>query len=297
FVGAALFTLMGYLDDRQERPVVVRLVAQALILFLVLKHDLFLLDLGKIFGSTDFSLGFAAIPVTLFVFVGVINAVNMTDGIDGLAAVIGITALVGFLAATAQPLILDPASIMHIAHTQQLAGAAIGALIGFLFYNLRTPWRLQASVFLGDAGSMLLGFILGWMAIVTISPGPPTGIDIPPVICLWILIIPLFDAVSCILRRVLERRNPFLADKRHLHHLLLKQGMNQTQVVFALGGTNALGAAIGVISWRLQIPEPLLFWTYLALFGLFTGYVIRFWRREAADLGANTATQSPGGKR
>jgi UDP-GlcNAc:undecaprenyl-phosphate GlcNAc-1-phosphate transferase len=90
-----------------------------------------------------------------------------------------------------------------------------GAIAGFLLFNLRFPWQRQARVFLGDAGSLMIGFALGWFAI-DLTQGP--GRTFPPIAALWILLLPLVDCVSLMTRRLRSGKSPVVADRRHIHH-------------------------------------------------------------------------------
>ena len=129
----------------------------------------------------------------------------------------------------------------------------IGAIGGFLLYNLRTPWRARASVFLGDAGSLFLGFVLAWFAIFACSQLGERSLS--PVSALWMLIVPLFDTVGCIVRRKLQGRSPMKSDRRHLHHLLQRCGLTAGQTVAILITINAAGGAIGAAAQSLRFSH------------------------------------------
>src|SRR4051812_8439317 len=181
----------------------------------------------------------------------------MMDGLDGLGGSMALVAF-GWYAAAADFSGLDV----------QFKTALIfcGAIAGFLLFNLRFPWQPQARVFLGDAGSLMMGFALGWFAI-DLTQGP--GRTIPPIAALWVLLLPLADCVSLMARRVSKRKSPFVADSHHIHHYLLARGLTHGQTLALLVGLSALFGAIGFFGWRMGVPEPLLFWPFF--FGFF-GY-------------------------
>ena len=162
-------------------------------------------------------LGFVAIPLTILWIVGMTNAINLIDGLDGLAA--GVTAIAA-------------ATLFFVAlRTHQIGAALImlslsGASLGFLRYNF-----FPASIFLGDAGSYFLGFILASAAIIGVFK---TTLVVALVIPILILGVPIFDTVFAITRRLREKKNLFSADDRHIHHLLLRAGLSQREAVMAI---------------------------------------------------------------
>jgi UDP-GlcNAc:undecaprenyl-phosphate GlcNAc-1-phosphate transferase len=192
--------------------------------------------------------------MTVFAVVGVINAVNMIDGMDGLA---GSTSLVSFawygVAATA-------AGLPGLA---ALAWVMCGGLAGFLLLNLRLPWQPRARVFLGDAGSTLLGFSLAWFAI-DLTQGP--GRTMPPIAALWVVLLPLADTVSLMARRRSRGMSPFHPDREHIHHFLLAHGFSVSGALLVLVGVSILFGAVGVLGWRMGVPEPVLFYAFASLF-------------------------------
>lgn len=280
YAGAFAFTLIGFFDDRNELSAKTRLLAQAVVCVALLgSADMFLRNLGDLFGTGDLSLGFAAVPFTVIGLIGVVNAMNMTDGVDGLAGSVALTALISFLSVLF--LISAPTGDVYPFLYEQglIALSLCGALVAFLGFNLRAPWLRQATVFLGDAGSNLLGFVLAWYAIGTTNNTIPGGLA--PVCALWILIVPLFDSLSCIVRRLLSMRNPMRPDRQHLHHLLLVKGFTPTQVTLILSCTNAAGGAIAVIAWIFRVPESIMFSAYAILFVAFSVYVLWAWKQVA----------------
>jgi UDP-GlcNAc:undecaprenyl-phosphate GlcNAc-1-phosphate transferase len=201
-------------------------------------------------------LGLLSIPVTVFVVVGVVNALNMADGVDGLA---GGQALVSLLLFCCFALYAG-----NFAAAERLLAVA-GAVIGFLCWNLRRPGLPRAEVFLGDAGSMLLGFIIAWNA-VRLSQNPAHPVS--PVLGPWTIALPLIDTCSLILRRVKQGRSPFSGDRDHLHHLMLEAGYTPTRI--ALGGivgslVLGLGAAVLL---KLGIYRPLMVVLFVMLIGV-----------------------------
>ncbi len=135
-------------------------------------------------------------------------------------------------------------------------------------FNLRTLWRPKAWVFLGDAGSMLLGITLSWIA-VAMSQGPDRVIS--PSAALWFLMLPIYDAVSMMVRRMLKRRSPFEADREHLHHIFLLAGFSVGETVTLMTGIAIGGVVVGLGATYLGVSD---FWL-AALFA--AGGVLYYW--------------------
>jgi hypothetical protein len=137
--------------------------------------------------------------------------------------------------------------------------SVLGAVLGFLYYNLRRRSRRRASVFLGDAGSLVLGFVLGWFAVgLTVAPGT---VDMPPAAVLWLLWVPLYDTCGVMIRRIMAGRSPLSPDREHLHHLFQDLGYSPRQTGNRLIALNFLGGAIGVggVDRFTSLFQPLTF--------------------------------------
>ncbi|MGI9291057.1 MAG: MraY family glycosyltransferase, partial [Gammaproteobacteria bacterium] len=148
-------------------------------------------------------------------------------------------------------------------------------VFSFLMFNLRTLWLSRAWVFLGDAGSMLLGVTLTWLA-VSMSQGEDKVIS--PAAALWFLMLPIYDAVSMMVRRLIKRQSPFQADKEHLHHIFLLAGFSVGESVTLMSGIAVVGVVIGLSSLHLGIPD---FWVAaLFLLGgcMYYWVVMRAWK-------------------
>jgi len=194
-----------------------------------------------------------------------INAVNMLDGVDGLAGGVALVTLSGF----AVLLWLDGASGWQIPLLLALA------VTGFLAYNLRGPWRSHASVFMGDSGSTVLGFVLAWLAIHSTQS---SGATVYPVVVAWMLVLPAADALSLFFRRLSKGRNPLSADRCHLHHVLVRAGLSMTVTVYLLLLGQAVFVGIGVAGWYFGVPQWLLFWPLAVLFA---AYQVVMWNAPA----------------
>jgi UDP-GlcNAc:undecaprenyl-phosphate GlcNAc-1-phosphate transferase len=150
-----------------------------------------------------------------------------------------------------------------------------GAIAGFLIFNLRFPWQSHARVFLGDAGSLMIGFALGWFAIDLTQGSNRT---FPPIAALWVILLPLADCVSLMTRRLAAGKSPFVADRRHIHHYLLERGFSHTQTLGLLIAFSAAFGVVGFLGWRLDVPEPNLFWPFFFLYFTYHWAIKRAWK-------------------
>lgn len=211
-LGSALILGLGIYDDIRGIKAPVKLIFQTIAAVILVLCGYNLDIITNPFGG-QIQLGLWGIPLTILWIVGLTNAINLLDGLDGLACgVSGIAALTLFFSS------LYGAPFMPII----VIGLA-GACIGFLKYNL-----YPARIFLGDTGSLLLGFIL---AAVSIQSSFKTTAGIALVFPLIALLLPISDTLIAFLRRIIQGKNPFQGDRRHLHHRLLSMGYSQKQAV------------------------------------------------------------------
>ncbi len=267
FVGIAILLLVGLFDDAHELHPRNRLLAQiGAALLMVFWGQVYLTDLGDLGGMGHLELGWLTVPVTVFAVVGVINAVNLSDGMDGLAGSLALISL-GSLAVVAR----DAGQTAPLT-LLLLFGAVI---LGFLALNLRSPWLARAQIFMGDGGSLMLGFVIAWFA-VALTQGEQRVLA--PVTVLWLCAIPLFDTVASLLRRALNRRALMQPDRGHFHHILLAAGLTVPQTWGVMVSLALLCALFGLQGHYAHWPEPVMFGLFLAVFALFFAIVRRAWR-------------------
>lgn len=243
--GGSLMVAVGAIDDARDLSPAVRFVAQALAALLMsFGGGVVLTDLGGMTPSGEIlSLGWLAVPFTIFATIGIINALNMCDGLDGLSGSLALVSLGGLLVAAlawGTPLTILPLAML------------MAAVVGFLAFNLRLPGRPRALVFMGDAGSMFLGFALTWFT-VSMSQGQDRAL--PPAAALWFLMVPIFDTVTMMLRRILRGRSPFAPDREHLHHVFLLAGFGVNQTVGLMAALTAAGSLVGLAAVHFRWPE------------------------------------------
>ncbi|MCB1965436.1 MAG: undecaprenyl/decaprenyl-phosphate alpha-N-acetylglucosaminyl 1-phosphate transferase [Candidatus Accumulibacter sp.] len=267
-LGALVLFLTGLADDILHLNFKLRFVIQAMVaLSMVTIGQVELVSLGELLPDMRLDLGLLSIPVTVFATVGLINAVNMIDGIDGLS---GSVSLVSLLLTGLVAFIGGQSAYVT------LTAALIAGVVGFLYYNLRYPGNNRARVFLGDNGSMVLGFVFAWL-FIALSQGAESS-AMTPVTALWLFALPLMDTVGVMLRRIWLGKSPFRPDRHHLHHLLVRAGFRVCDIVtFSVAMQLSLGL-IGVAGMLMDVPDYLMFWLFLMMFAAYALVIMRPWR-------------------
>jgi UDP-GlcNAc:undecaprenyl-phosphate GlcNAc-1-phosphate transferase len=277
---SAALVLLGVLDDKHGLSVRLRMLIQVfLVTVVIVGAGGTITHLGALFG-TDVILGMLAIPFSVVAFVGGINAINMIDGADGMAGKMALITMLG---------VMVICSIAGATHLLPLTYALLGALIGFLIFNTRIFVR-RAWVFMGDAGSMWLGLILGWfMAQITHEQ-----VAAEPALVLWLFGIPLIDTLVVMTRRLRQKVSPFAADRTHIHHVLEHAGFSVARTVLLLSLAQAVLVGIGVAFYMLKAPAALVFLSFVVLVTAYY-YLLRDCKlkRNATQLGSEERSDTP----
>jgi UDP-GlcNAc:undecaprenyl-phosphate GlcNAc-1-phosphate transferase len=256
--------LLGCWDDCRTLSTRIRLLSELLIaLWLIQWGGITVQALGNLLGGGPLTLGPWSTPFTVLCFVGTVNALNMSDGLDGLAAGQSFVSLAVMLGLT-----------LWSGETHWAAWIALvlAVLLPFLWVNAPlTPQRTPLT-FMGDAGSKLLGLCL-FLFTVSLSQQPKPSLA--PVTALWLLAMPLMELFSSIARRLLHSQSPFHADKGHLHHRLQQRGFDKRQIFLLLNGGSLLFAMTGTLGYLLSVPDFVMFYSLLLLFAGYCWFVIR----------------------
>ncbi|EIR2541273.1 UDP-N-acetylglucosamine--undecaprenyl-phosphate N-acetylglucosaminephosphotransferase [Salmonella enterica subsp. enterica serovar Give] len=264
---AGVLVFVGAMDDRFDISVKIRAVVQAVIaVVMMVIAKLHLGSLGYIFGPWELVLGPFGYFLTLFAVWAAINAFNMVDGIDGL---LGGLSSVSF-AAMGLILWFDGQTSLAM-----WCFAMIAAILPYIMLNLGILGR-RYKVFMGDAGSTLIGFTVIWLLLET-TQGKTHSIS--PVTALWIIAIPLMDMVAIMYRRLRKGMSPFSPDRQHIHHLVMRAGFTSRQAFVLITLAAAILAGVGVTA---EYSHFVLEWVMLVLFLLaffLYGYCIkRAWK-------------------
>jgi undecaprenyl-phosphate alpha-N-acetylglucosaminyl 1-phosphatetransferase len=229
----SIIVIVGFLDDVFELGAKTRLLAQVVAtLLMIFGAGLWIRTLGISTWGLD-SLGIAGGLLTLFAVVSLTNAFNMIDGMDGLAAghvLVAVCLMAGTMA------------MLNGAVEQGLwVGLFASAVAMFWLINMSlTPLR---KVFLGDAGSLLLGFVVAWM-LIYYTQEPVSALL--PVVTIWCVTIPVFDTVVVVTRRIRSGQSALAADRNHLHHLLLDMGMRPCIALSCMLGLSLVCGFLGI---------------------------------------------------
>lgn len=217
---------VGIIDDLIGLNAKVKFVAQILAASIMPFCGLQINDLYGLFGIYEIP-SVVGIPLTILVFVFIDNALNLIDGIDGLATSLSIIALLGFFYC------FIPYDL--IAYEVMIAGL-LGVLVVYLYFNMYGKVEKGTKIFMGDSGSLTLGFFLAFLFVKAIAVNPNVMPMSPKrvLIAYSLLIIPTFDVVRVVLHRIRNRKPIFDADKCHIHHKFLAMGYNQHHTLFII---------------------------------------------------------------
>ncbi|MQL51521.1 undecaprenyl/decaprenyl-phosphate alpha-N-acetylglucosaminyl 1-phosphate transferase [Desulfofundulus thermobenzoicus] len=236
-LGMTLITLVGALDDIRGLSPRVKLGGQITAALILLPFGIQVFFITNPVSGQILYLGDLGMVITVFWVVAVTNAVNLIDGLDGLAGGVScIAALTMAVVGWTQWHVFGAAGQQEVIW---LALILTGALLGFLRYNFH-----PARIFLGDSGSMLLGYTLAAMAVMGLTKSVTAVSVVVPMV---ILGIPLLDTTFAVLRRYHKHRSIFQPDKEHLHHQLLAIGLSHRQAVLVIYAISALLGASAVI--------------------------------------------------
>ena len=261
FVACALLLVIGVIDDSLGLPASARMTAQVgAVLIMIYGGGHQLSDIGDPFGTGLISMGQFTLVFTLLVAVTMINAYNLIDGIDGLAGSLALIALL---------------SVAMVGGTSSTFGGAAmvaaAAVVGFLMFNFPVVWNRPVRTFMGDAGSTLLGFVIVWLTL-GIAQGAERAIS--PVACLWFAAIPIFDCLTCFVRRSLKGKSPFSPGRDHFHHALTRGGFGVRQILGILTGLQIIYALVGLAGNFYGVQDYVLFSAWSVL-GLSQRWIIR----------------------
>ncbi len=263
--GVVLLMAIGALDDKFNIHPWARFVIQIwLACYVVIFCDANILNLGNLFGFGDVHLGeWGGKIFSVTCLVLLMNAINMLDGVDGLAGGFLVIAL-GWLMVAA----LNSGAMIALWGMLFLAVP----IIGFLLFNARYPFHGKASVFMGDAGSLSLALIVGWFAIqMAKSPDP----YMPPVVIIWIMTVPIMDTFALFFTRKKQGRSPFSADRLHAHYKLEDRGISPKFVTPLIWLIGLITGGIGYLGIQIGVPEYVLLYIWSAILLGYTYYRIK----------------------
>jgi len=253
--------LIGILDDLVGLTAYQKLPFEILAAFII-SFNGFLVDKVSLpFPPFEIAFGrIMAICLTICWIVAITNAMNLIDGIDGLAGSIAVISGLSFF-------------LINLVNKHQefsiLVLSMIGAVVAFLFYNFP-----PSKIYMGDSGSLFIGFLL---ATLSLKSSTKAAFGISFVVPITILFIPILDTTLSFFRRILKGKNPFKADKEHLHHKLIEKGFSEKNTLFILSGLTIFFSLIGVFSVFVNKKLRLFLFLITLIIGLsiilFSGYI------------------------
>ena len=250
--------ILFLIDDLKGLKPLIRILIQcALSGYMIFSTGVYLESLGNLFGFGNINLGLFGIPFTLFCVVGVMNAFNMMDGINGLCSGCAMLALI--LIGFSSGLIYDSMLVL-----------IIGSTLGFVIFNLGFLGK-KRGVFLGDSGSNLIGFWVAWIAVYA---SQNQNYFIEPITMLWFISIPLLDCVGLIFSRIKKGLSWSTAGRDHIHHKLMKRFTARQTLIIILAITFFTGLFwIFIEIIASSVVSTILFLTYAIMYYVLTGFV------------------------
>ncbi|MBZ2192810.1 UDP-N-acetylglucosamine--undecaprenyl-phosphate N-acetylglucosaminephosphotransferase [Pseudoalteromonas arctica] len=268
-------TIVGALDDLLDLSVKIRMGVQVIISFAMIHYSgVNLHTLGDMFGFGNIELGYVGVIITIFAVIGCINAFNMVDGIDGLLGGLGIVTFASL------------GILLNLVDEQSLSYLCLLLVICMLPYIIMNLGLIghKRKVFMGDAGSMMIGFIVIWLLIG--ASQTQGNAMIRPVTALWLIAVPLMDMAAIMIRRMKQGKSPFKPDREHLHHICQRLGCSSTQTLILICSVAIIFAGVGIIGEIFAIPEFLMFYSFIIVFAVYLSIlinycaVINFFRRK-----------------
>lgn len=246
--------ILGLVDDFYKLKPISRLLIEISVACQVIYlNGGGLLSLGAIWGPETLTLGWMSFPFTVIVIVGLMNAINLSDGLDGLAGGYLLIALLIILAEMHQRPELD-------AHFKRVL-PYLSAIIAFMCFNFPFSKNHRAKIFMGDAGSLVAGLILAIIAKrYTQGPDPL----LPPIVMIWCLALPIMDTLCVMTHRILHRRNPLMGgDRLHIHYRMVDAGLMHHHTVYLLLIYALTIALASYLAWQLGVSEFTLFIVFI----------------------------------
>lgn len=267
FTASAFIILLGMLDDKFDLSAKGRLLCQfgvaSIMVWAAQNH---ILSVGNIFGLGDTNLGLFGYIFTLVCVVGVINAFNMIDGIDGLA---GGMSLVVLSAVVILLLISNNGSAI------MAPMMIIAAIVPFMAFNLSWKGFKGNKIFMGDSGSMFVGLTIVWL-MVDFTQGSNAAMR--PITAAWVIGLPLMDMAAIMFRRARKGRSVLKPDSFHLHNIFMRAGFSSRRALTAILLLGCAYALVGISGELLAIPEYIMFAAFVASLVLYICVLQNIWK-------------------
>ena len=274
-ISSSMIFLLGIYDDIKGANAKIKFSTQIIVASFVVLNDIYVPGITNPFGGSTLDLHFFGPIFTVLWIVFITNSFNLLDGLDGLASGISLITLsfmLGFAFVSMDSLLIG------------LLTALGGSVLAFLIFNFP-----PAKIYMGDAGSLLIGFLISIFCILPASKGPYGFAVLIPAI---LMIIPIIDTILAILRRVYSRTKIFSADKKHLHHRILVISKSYRKTLFIIYGVNIYICMHSVLAWFLPNEFRIILFFILAqdiLVGIYFLRIVEKMRRQPASTNERNA--------
>ena len=240
FSSSFIVLIIGILDDAIDISISIRLIFLFIATLVVIGSGLSIIDIGNYYYFYPIKLGIFGVLLTVLAVIGLTNSINFIDGIDGLCTLISIVCLLS---------IVLYGNILGNYSSFDFIYILISILFIFLIFNFGIIKNFK--IFLGDSGSILLGFLISWLLIYYSHPSVAA---IHPVLTIWCVSIPIFDFICVVIKRILNKKNPFYSDRTHIHHILIHRGFSHHLCLFIILLLSVLFSFIGGIVFYFNGP-------------------------------------------
>jgi len=269
---SSILVLIGFVDDKFDISVTSRmLILISLSIWLFYTAGFGIYDLGDLFGYGNVNLNGFSLVFTIAAIIGSITAFNMVDGLDGLLGGLACTTFSGMA--------------LLFWHENQYnlmlyCLVFIVAMAPYLLFNLAPLPNNKHKIFMGDSGSLFIGFSVIWLLIEGSQEvnNATSKVIIHPVTALWLIAIPLMDMAATMIRRIRKRQSPFKADREHIHHIFQRIGFSPLQTLLIICSSSLCLMLIGVAGELYGVSEAKMFIGFLCLFGLYFYCFNHIWK-------------------
>ncbi len=252
-ITSSILIILGAIDDANDIGVTFRLIAQLMCCLIIIGSGLAINNIGNYMFLPKINIGILSVLFTVFCVIGLTNAFNFIDGIDGLCS-----SLVFVSISTILLLTFINGNYLVFQDFQYLILICISILL-FIFFNLSS----YSKIFLGDSGSIFLGFLVSWLLIYTSQSEIQL---IHPVLTIWCVTLIVFDIFSVVIRRIIRRINPFKPDRRHIHHIFIELGFDKTKTFLIILILSLILNLFGCSIFYTFGPAPALLTFFILLF-------------------------------
>lgn len=260
-----ILILLGALDDAIELGVTFRLITQLICCLIVIGSGLEIKNIGNYVFLQNIEMGIISVLFTVFCVIGLTNSFNFIDGVDGLSSGLALIAILSVIIIS----YLEN-TLVYLIDLDYLILLSL-TILYFMFFNI-TKFN---KIFLGDSGSMFLGFFISWILIMA---SQNENQIIHPILTIWCVSLPVFDITSVVIRRSLRKINPFKPDRRHVHHILIEMGYGNFTTTLLILTLSIILNFFGILIFYLSGPFMALF-SFLVLLILYVILMINLSRR------------------